>query len=89
MKLTGVTVNKFRCFYLPETAGLFEFERYDYIIDAIDTVTGKIEIILRANEANVPVISSMGAGNRVDPTAFRVADIYETSGCPLARVMSP
>ena len=66
---------------------MFDFSLYDYVVDAIDTVTGKKQIILCAKEAGVPVISSMGAGNKVDPTAFRVADIYETSVCPLARVM--
>ncbi|MCR5624936.1 MAG: tRNA threonylcarbamoyladenosine dehydratase, partial [Lachnospiraceae bacterium] len=74
-------------FYLPETADLFDFTQYDYVVDAIDTVTGKIQIIMEANKAGVPVISSMGAGNKLDPTAFEVADIYETSVCPLAKVM--
>lgn len=76
-----------KCFYLPETAGEFNFSEYSYVVDAVDTVTAKIDIILRAQEAGVPVISSMGAGNKLDPTKFRVADIYETSGCPLAKVM--
>ena len=76
-----------RCFYLPETAGQFDFSQYDYVIDAIDTVKGKLGIILQAKEAGVPVISAMGAGNKLDPTAFRLADIYETKVCPLARVM--
>jgi len=80
-------VNKYRCFYLPETADMFDFSQYDYVIDAIDTVKGKLEIITRAKAAGVPVISSMGAGNKVDATRFRVADITETSVCPLARVM--
>ncbi len=80
-------VNKHRCFYMPDTADLFDFKQYDYIIDAIDTVTGKIEIIMRAIKAGTPVISAMGAGNKTDPTAFRVADIYDTKVCPLARVM--
>lgn len=75
------------CFYLPETAGDFCFSDYDYVVDAIDTVTGKIQLVLQAQEAGTPVISSMGAGNKLDPTAFRAADIYETSVCPLARVM--
>ena len=80
-----VTVHK--CFYLPETADAFDFSNYDYVVDAVDTVTAKIELILRAKEAGVPVISSMGAGNKLDPSAFEVADIYKTSVCPLAKVM--
>ncbi len=80
-------VNTYRTFFMPETADQFDFSQYDYVVDAIDTVTGKIEIIMRAKAAGVPVISSMGAGNKVDPTAFEVADIYKTSVCPLARVM--
>ena len=75
------------CFYLPETSGEFDFSKYDYVVDAIDTVTGKIQIVMQANESGVPVISSMGTGNKLDPTAFEVADIYKTSVCPLARVM--
>ena len=81
------TVECRRCFYLPETAGEFDFSRYDYIVDAVDTVTAKLDIIVRAKEAGVPVISALGAGNKLDPTVFRVADIYETSVCPLAKVM--
>ena len=80
-------VKTYKTFFLPETAGLFDFSRYDYIVDAIDTVTGKIALILAAQAANVPVISAMGAGNKLDPTAFEVADIYKTSVCPLAHVM--
>ena len=80
-------VNRHCCFYLPETADQFDFSQYDYVIDAIDTVKGKLEIIMRAKEAGVPVISCMGAGNKLDPTALRVADIYKTKVCPLARVM--
>ena len=80
-------VNVHKTFFLPETADQFDFTQYDYVVDAIDTVTGKLEIIVRAQAAGVPVISCMGAGNKLDATAFRVADIYETSGCPLARVM--
>ena len=76
-----------KCFYLPETADQFDFSQYDYVVDAVDTVTAKIEIILRAKEAGVPVISCMGAGNKLDPTQFRVADIYKTTMCPLAKVM--
>ena len=80
-------VTQRRCFYLPETADQFDFTQYDYIIDAVDTITAKIEIILRAQKAGVPVISSMGAGNKLDPSKFEVADIYKTSVDPLARVM--
>ncbi len=82
-----IIVNRHKCFFLPETADQFDFSRYDYVIDAIDTVSGKIEIILRSREAGVPVISCMGAGNKLDPTRFRVADIYQTKVCPLARAM--
>jgi len=74
-------------FYLPENATEFDFSEYDYIIDAVDTVTAKIEIIVNAKSANVPVISSMGTGNKLDPTRFEVADIHQTSVCPLAKVM--
>ena len=80
-----VTVHK--VFYLPETQDQFDFSRYDYIVDAIDTVSGKISLVMAANQAGVPIISAMGAGNKLDPTAFRVADIYKTSVCPLAHVM--
>ena len=80
-----VTLRK--CFFLPETADQFDFSRYDYVVDAVDTVTAKIEIILRAQQAGVPVISSLGAGNKFDPSKFEVADIYKTSVDPLARVM--
>ena len=76
-----------KCFYLPETADQFDFTRYDYVVDAVDTVTAKLEIIMRAKEAGVPVISCMGAGNKLDPTQFHVADIYKTTMCPLAKVM--
>ena len=76
-----------RMFYMPETADKLDFSQYDYVIDAIDTVTGKIEIIMQAKQAGVPVISSMGAGNKLDPTRFEVTDIYKTSVCPLAKVM--
>lgn len=75
------------CFFLPENAGQFHFEEYDYVVDAVDTVTAKIELVLRAQEKGVPVISSMGAGNKLNASAFRVADIYETKVCPLAKVM--
>ncbi|MBR1482750.1 MAG: tRNA threonylcarbamoyladenosine dehydratase [Ruminococcus sp.] len=80
-------VTAHRTFFLPETAGQFDFSLYDYVVDAIDTVTGKLELALRAQEAGVPIISAMGAGNKLDPTAFEVADISQTSFCPLARVM--
>ena len=76
-----------KCFYLPETAEQFDFSKYDYVVDCIDTVTGKLQLIEAAKTANVPVISSMGAGNKLDPTAFEVADISKTSVCPLAKVM--
>ena len=75
------------CFYLPETRDEFDFTQYDYVVDAIDTVTGKIELVMQAQEANVPIISSMGAGNKLNPAEFEVADIYKTSVCPLAKVM--
>jgi len=81
------TVRAHKMFFMPDTAELLDFSEFDYVVDAIDTVTGKIEIIMRAKAAGVPVISSMGAGNKLDPTAFEVADIYKTSVCPLARVM--
>lgn len=76
-----------KLFFMPDTAEQIDFSQYDYVIDAIDTVTGKIEIIMQAKAVNVPVISSMGAGNKLDPTKFEVTDIYKTSVCPLARVM--
>lgn len=80
-------VRVYPCFFLPENADSFPFGEYDYVVDAVDTVTAKIELILRAQESGVPVISSMGAGNKLDAGAFRTADIYETKVCPLARVM--
>ncbi len=83
----NAAVTTYKTFYTPETSGEFDFTRYDYIVDAIDTVTGKIEMIVRADQANTPIISSMGAGNKLNPTAFEVTDIYKTSVCPLARVM--
>lgn len=76
-----------RCFFLPENAQEFDFAAYSYVVDAVDTVTAKIAIILKAQAEHVPVISSMGAGNKLDPTKFQVADIYQTSVCPLAKVM--
>lgn len=83
----NVDVRIHNCFFLPENADKFPFDEYDYIIDAVDTVTAKISIIMKANELGIPVISSMGAGNKLDPTAFMVADIYKTMVCPLAKVM--
>lgn len=83
----SVRVRTYQLFYTPETAGGFDFSHYDYVVDAVDTVSAKIELVLRAQEAGVPVISSMGAGNKLDPTRFELADIYKTSVCPLARVM--
>lgn len=80
-------VNTYKTFYTPQTADQFDFSQYDYVVDAIDTVTGKIALVLQAQAANTPIISSMGAGNKLDPTAFEVADIYQTSVCPLAKVM--
>ena len=80
-------VRTYQCFFLPETKDQFDFSQYDYVVDAVDTVKAKLELIVRAKENNVPIICSMGAGNKLDPTAFEVADISETSVCPLARVM--
>ncbi len=82
-----MTINTYKTFYMPETAAQFDFTQYDYVVDAIDTVTGKIELVMNADKCSVPIICSMGAGNKVDPTQFEVADIYSTSVCPLARVM--
>lgn len=76
-----------KCFYLPETAAEFNFSDYDYVVDAVDTVTAKVTLVLEAQKAGVPIISCMGAGNKLDPSRFRVADIYKTQGCPLARIM--
>lgn len=80
-------VNTYKTFYTPDTADEFDFTKYDYIIDAIDTVTGKLELIVRAKAAGTPIISSMGAGNKVNPAMFEVADINKTSVCPLAKIM--
>ena len=80
-----VTIHK--CFFLPENADEFPFSEYDYVIDAVDTVTAKLELVMKCRELNVPIISSMGAGNKLDASAFRVADIYKTKMCPLAKVM--
>lgn len=80
-------VNTYQCFFLPENASDFPFEEYDYVVDAIDTVTAKIELVMQCQKLGVPIMSSMGAGNKLDPTMFRVADIYKTSMDPLAKVM--
>lgn len=76
-----------KCFYLPATADQFDFARYDYVLDCVDTITAKLQLIERASETNTPIISSMGAANKLDPTAFEVADIYDTSICPLAKII--
>lgn len=76
-----------RCFFLPDNSAEFDFSKYDYVVDAVDTVTAKIELVMKCRENGVPIISSMGAGNKLDPTRFEVEDIYKTSVCPLARVM--
>lgn len=83
----GCKVTTYKIFYMPDTADEFDFTQYDYVVDAIDTVTGKLTIIENAKKAGVPVISSMGAGNKLDASAFEVADLYKTSVCPLAKVM--
>ncbi|MCI6824832.1 MAG: tRNA threonylcarbamoyladenosine dehydratase [Ruminococcus bromii] len=82
-----VIINTHKTFYMPDTAEQFDFSQYDYIVDAIDTVTGKITLVVNADKSGTPIISSMGAGNKLDASAFEVADIYSTSVCPLARVM--
>lgn len=83
----GCVVRTYPCFYLPDTADQFDFTQYDYIVDAIDTVTGKLQLVERAVAAGTPIICSMGTGNKLDPAAFQVADISKTSVCPLARIM--
>lgn len=80
-------VHTYKTFYVPETADQFDFTQYDYVVDAIDTVTGKIGLVLQAQESHVPIISSIGAGNKMNPADFEVTDIYKTSVCPLAKVM--
>ena len=80
-------VRRFDVFYLPETENMFDFSGYDYVVDAVDTLTAKLSIVRRATECGVPVISAMGAGNKLDPTKFEVTDIFRTSICPLARAM--
>ena len=82
-----IAVTTYKTFYAPQTAEQFDFTQYDYVVDAIDTVTGKLELIQQAHDAGTPIISCMGAGNKLDAAAFQVADIYKTSVCPLARVM--
>ena len=82
-----VDVRTYQCFFLPENADDFPFEEYDYIVDAVDTVTAKISLVMKAKEKGVPIISSMGAGNKLDASQFKVADIYKTKVCPLAKVM--
>ncbi len=82
-----IIINKHQKFFTPDNSAEFDFTQYDYVVDAIDTVTGKIELVIQAERANTPIISSMGAGNKLDATAFEVTDIYKTSVCPLARVM--
>ena len=80
-------VNTYKCFFLPENASDFPFEKYDYVVDAIDTVTAKIELVMQCSKLGIPIMSSMGAGNKLDPTMFRVSDIYKTNMDPLAKVM--
>lgn len=83
----AAVVNTYKTFFLPETAQEFNFFAYDYVVDAIDTVTGKIQLVMEAKRTDTPIISSMGAGNKMDPSAFRVADLSQTKVCPLAKVM--
>ncbi|MCR5653014.1 MAG: tRNA threonylcarbamoyladenosine dehydratase [Ruminococcus sp.] len=83
----NLKLNTYKLFYTPDTSDEFDFTKYDYIVDAIDTITGKIELIKRADDSGTPIISAMGAGNKLDASAFEVCDIYKTSMCPLARVM--
>lgn len=82
-----ICINTYQTFFMPETSAQFDFSQYDYVVDAIDTVKGKIELVVKSQAAGAPIICSMGAGNKLDATAFQVADIYETKVCPLARVM--
>ncbi len=83
----SANVNTYACFYLPENASDFDFSQYSYVVDAIDTVTAKIDLVIQAKEAGVPIISCMGTGNKLDPTKLEIEDIYKTSVCPLAKVM--
>lgn len=80
-------VTVYKCFYLPENKDAFDFSQYSYVVDAVDTVTAKVQLVMQAKETKTPIISSMGAGNKLNPAAFEVADIYKTSVCPLAKVM--
>ncbi len=82
-----VNVRIYKIFFTPETSKEFDFSQYDYVVDAIDSVTGKIELVMKSKEANVPIISSMGTGNKLHPEMFEIADVYKTSVCPLAKVM--
>lgn len=83
----SIAVNTYTTFYTPEASSQFDFSKYDYVVDAIDTVTGKIDLVVNCERVGTKIISSMGAGNKLDPCAFKVSDIYKTSVCPLARVM--
>jgi len=83
----NIKLRKYNVFFTKENSDEFDFSEYDYIVDAIDTVSGKIELVMKAEDSGTPIISSMGAGNKLDPTMFEIADIYKTSVCPLARVM--
>lgn len=83
----NVEVEVHKCFFLPENADDFPWESYDYVVDAVDTVTAKIALVMKCKEKNIPIISSMGAGNKLDGSQFKVADIYKTKVCPLAKVM--
>lgn len=83
----NASVKTYRCFYLPDSRDEFDFSAYNYVVDAVDTVSAKIDLVLKAQESGTRIISSMGAGNKLDPTAFEIADIFSTSVCPLARVM--
>lgn len=83
----NAVVNTYKSFFLPENKDEFDFRAYSYVVDAVDTITAKIQLVIEAKNADIPIISSMGAGNKLDPTQFEVADIYETSVCPLAKVM--
>lgn len=82
-----VEVRVHKCFFLPDNADDFPFEEYDYVVDAVDTVTAKIELVMKCKEKNIPIISSMGAGNKLEASGFKVADVYKTKMCPLAKVM--
>ena len=82
-----IKINTYKVFYMPETSSEFDFSKYDYIIDAIDTVSGKLELVLQAEKSGTPIISAMGAGNKMNPAMFEVSDVHKTSVCPLARVM--